>query len=35
VPFFVVNGTLPLSGARPPDALLEAFQRATANNKAQ
>jgi len=28
VPFFIVNGTLTLSGAQPPDAFLEAFRRA-------
>lgn len=28
VPFFVVNGTLTLSGAEPPDAFLEAFRQA-------
>ena len=28
VPFFIVNGTLTLSGAQQPDAFLEAFQRA-------
>jgi predicted DsbA family dithiol-disulfide isomerase len=27
VPFFVVNGTLTLSGAQQPDAFLEAFRR--------
>jgi predicted DsbA family dithiol-disulfide isomerase len=30
VPFFVVNGTLTLSGAQPPDAILEAFRQASA-----
>ena len=30
VPFFVVNGTLTLSGAQPPDAFLEAFRQAFA-----
>jgi predicted DsbA family dithiol-disulfide isomerase len=28
VPFFIVNGTLTLSGAQPPDAFLEAFRQA-------
>jgi predicted DsbA family dithiol-disulfide isomerase len=28
VPFFIVNGTLTLSGAQPPDRLLEAFRQA-------
>jgi predicted DsbA family dithiol-disulfide isomerase len=28
VPFFIVNGTLALSGAQQPDAFLEKFQRA-------
>jgi len=28
VPFFIVNGTLTLSGAQQPDAFLEAFRRA-------
>ena len=28
VPFFVVNGTVTLPGALPPDAFLEAFRRA-------
>ena len=27
VPFFLINGRLVLSGAQPPDAFLEAFQR--------
>jgi predicted DsbA family dithiol-disulfide isomerase len=35
VPFFIVNGTLALSGAQQPDAFLEAFQRAAAKNEAQ
>src|SRR5262249_52884025 len=30
VPFFIVNGTLTLSGAQQPDAFLEAFKRAAA-----
>jgi predicted DsbA family dithiol-disulfide isomerase len=30
VPFFVVNGKLTLSGAQPPDAILEAFRQASA-----
>jgi predicted DsbA family dithiol-disulfide isomerase len=34
VPFFIVNGTLTLSGARQPEAFLEAFQRAVAKNQA-
>jgi predicted DsbA family dithiol-disulfide isomerase len=28
VPFFIVNGTLTLSGAQQPDAFLEAFRQA-------
>src|SRR5262249_5470610 len=28
VAFFIVNGTLTLSGAQPPDAVLEALRRA-------
>jgi len=32
VPFFIVNGTLTLSGAQQPEAFLEAFQQAAANN---
>ena len=30
VPFFIVNGTLTLSGAQQPDAFVEAFKRAAA-----
>lgn len=30
VPFFIVNGTITLSGAQPPDAFLEAFRKALA-----
>jgi predicted DsbA family dithiol-disulfide isomerase len=30
VPFFLVNGTLTLSGAQPPDVFLEAFRQALA-----
>jgi predicted DsbA family dithiol-disulfide isomerase len=30
VPFFIVNGTLTLSGAQQPEALLDAFKRAVA-----
>jgi predicted DsbA family dithiol-disulfide isomerase len=30
VPFFIVNGTLPLSGAQQPEAFLEAFKQAVA-----
>jgi predicted DsbA family dithiol-disulfide isomerase len=33
VPFFIVNGTLTLSGALPPDAFLEAFRQALAQNE--
>src|SRR5262245_15381850 len=33
VPFFIVNGTLTLSGAQPPDAFLEAFRQALAQNE--
>jgi predicted DsbA family dithiol-disulfide isomerase len=35
VPFFIVNGTLTLSGARQPDAFLEASERAVAKSQAQ
>ena len=30
VPFFIVNGTITLSGAQQPEAFLEAFERAAA-----
>jgi predicted DsbA family dithiol-disulfide isomerase len=33
VPFFVVNGTLTLSGAQQPDAFLETFRQAAGNEK--
>lgn len=29
VPFFIVNGQIPLSGAQPPDAFLAAFEQAS------
>lgn len=32
VPFFVVNATLTLSGAQPPDAFLEAFRQVVAQS---
>jgi len=28
VPFFIINGTITLGGAQPPEAFLEAFGRA-------
>jgi predicted DsbA family dithiol-disulfide isomerase len=34
VPFFIVNGTLTLSGAQQPRAFLEAFRQAVAKNYA-
>jgi predicted DsbA family dithiol-disulfide isomerase len=33
VPFFIVNGTLTLSGAQQPDAFLEAFRQALAGGE--
>src|SRR5262245_12791140 len=33
VPFFIVNGTLTLSGAQQPEAFLEAFRQALAQNE--
>jgi predicted DsbA family dithiol-disulfide isomerase len=35
VPFFLVNGEITLSGARQPEAFLEAFRQAVAKNSAQ
>jgi predicted DsbA family dithiol-disulfide isomerase len=31
VPFFIINGTLTLSGAQPPDAFLQSFRQAVAS----
>jgi predicted DsbA family dithiol-disulfide isomerase len=31
VPFFIVNGTVTLGGAQPPDAFLEAFRQVVAS----
>jgi predicted DsbA family dithiol-disulfide isomerase len=28
VPFFIINGKITLSGAQPPEAILEAFRQA-------
>jgi predicted DsbA family dithiol-disulfide isomerase len=33
VPFFIVNGTLTLSGAQQPEAFLEAFRQALTQNE--
>jgi predicted DsbA family dithiol-disulfide isomerase len=33
VPFFLVNGTVTLSGAQQPEAFLEAFRRALTPNE--
>lgn len=33
VPFFIINGTVTLSGAQPPDAFLDAFRQAVAQHR--